>query len=134
DKAYAQAVGLKDRPTLIVAKTEKGHGVSFTANKEGWHGKAMTPDQAKEAIKELGGESKLVVKPAKPADQKPEKFAASGKFQCPTYDKPISTREAYGDALKALGAARGEVVALDAEVGNSTYSEKFGHAYPERFF
>ncbi|MER3420485.1 MAG: transketolase, partial [Chloroflexota bacterium] len=40
----------------------------------------------------------------------------------------------YGDALAALGAARPNVVALDGEVSNSTYSEKFQAAHPDRFF
>ena len=47
---------------------------------------------------------------------------------------PIATREAYGDALRALGKAFPNVVALDAEVGNSTFSDKFANAYPARFF
>lgn len=134
DRAYAEAININDRPTLIIAKTEKGHGVSSIANKDGWHGKALSEEQAKDAIKELGGESNLIVKPAKPEDRQPAKIAASGKYEAPTYDKDISTREAYGDALKALGAAMGEIVVLDAEVGNSTYSEKFMKAFPDRFF
>ena len=44
-----------------------------------------------------------------------------------------ATRKAYGDALVALGA-RPEVVALDGEVGNSTYAGEFAAAYPDRFF
>jgi transketolase len=134
DKAYAEAIATEDRPTLIVAKTEKGHGVASIANKDGWHGKALSEEQARDAIKELGGESSLVIKPAKPEDRKPTRAAGSGKYEAPTYDKDISTREAYGDALKALGAAMGDVVVLDAEVGNSTYSEKFMKAFPDRFF
>ncbi len=46
----------------------------------------------------------------------------------------MATRKGYGDALKALGAARGDVVALDGEVGNSTYAEEFARAFPERYF
>jgi transketolase len=134
DKAYAEALTINDRPTLIVAKTEKGHGVASIANKDGWHGKALSEEQARDAIKELGGETTLVVKPSKPEDKQPAKVSVSGKYEAPTYDKDISTREAYGDALKALGSAVAEVVVLDAEVGNSTYSEKFMKAFPDRFF
>src|SRR5205085_1406423 len=43
-------------------------------------------------------------------------------------------RKAYGDALAALGAARGDVVALDGEVSNSTYADIFAKAHPERYF
>jgi transketolase len=46
----------------------------------------------------------------------------------------VATRKGYGDGLKALGAARPEVVALDGEVSNSTYSEEFKEAYPDRYF
>jgi transketolase len=45
-----------------------------------------------------------------------------------------ATRKAYGDALKALGAADPEVVGLDGEVSNSTYAEEFAKAYPDRYF
>ena len=134
DAAYAQAVEHTGEPTLIIARTEKGHGVSLVANKNGWHGKALSKEQAEEAIKELGGLSNIVVKVAKPADQEPAQWPGSGKLECPTYDAPAATREAYGDALKALGAARGDVVVLDGEVSNSTFAERFAHAFPERFF
>src|SRR5712691_10675672 len=62
DKAYTEALAQKDQPTLLVAKTEKGHGVKLVANKDGWHGKALSADQAKEAIAELGGERNLTIK------------------------------------------------------------------------
>ncbi|MFX4997808.1 transketolase family protein, partial [Acinetobacter baumannii] len=55
-------------------------------------------------------------------------------FECPVYEKPIATREAYGDALKALGAVNPKVVVVDAEVGNSTFADKFGKEYPDRYF
>ncbi|MDR3613541.1 MAG: transketolase [Candidatus Obscuribacterales bacterium] len=134
DKAYAEAYATTDKPTIIIAKTEKGHGWPEIANKDGWHGKPLSEEQAVEAIKFMGGESNIVIKVGKPAstDFAPKKN--SGAFECPAYDKGIATREAYGDALKNLGAVNPNVVALDAEVGNSTFSDKFGKAYPDRFF
>src|SRR5271165_6037252 len=56
DRAYAEALTIKGQPTCLVAKTQKGAGVSFLANKEGWHGKALNAEQEKTALQELGGE------------------------------------------------------------------------------
>ena len=71
DAAYQEALAQTDKPTWIIAKTEKGHGVSFLANKDGWHGKALSEDQAKDAIKELGGERHIIVPTLKPQDLQP---------------------------------------------------------------
>src|SRR6266849_10454865 len=57
DDAYARA-RRATRPTAVLARTVKGKGVSFIENKEGWHGKALDPEQAKQAIAELGGEAR----------------------------------------------------------------------------
>ncbi len=135
DKAYAEALTIKDRPTFLVAKTQKGAGVSFLADKEGWHGKALNAEQAKQALAELGGERHLIVPTPKPKDQKPTSTAAR-PIELPTYAAGTkeATRKAYGDALTALGKARPDVVALDAEVSNSTHADEFKKAIPERFF
>src|SRR6202789_437581 len=52
------AAGLGKQPLAIIAKTEKGHGVSFIADKEGWHGKALSKDEAAKAIAELQPKAK----------------------------------------------------------------------------
>jgi transketolase len=136
DAAYAEAAGQADRPTLIVARTLKGKGVAEVENKEGWHGKALPADLAKTAIQELGGERSIRVDVHKPAAGSPAAVAVQGGLQLPRYDSGTSaaTRNAYGDALKALGAARADVVGLDGEVGNSTFTETFANAFPDRFF
>jgi transketolase len=130
DRAYREAESETD-PTLIVARTVKGHGVSFLADKEGWHGKALSEDQAKEAIAELGGERNITITP-----QKPESFIGPAttrpEVQLPTYDDKVATRKAFGDALAALAVDQ-RVVALDGEVGNSTHTEEFQKVAPERF-
>ncbi|MFC1524847.1 transketolase, partial [Planctomycetota bacterium] len=51
--AYEEAATIKKQPTLIIAKTIKGKGVSFMENKEGWHGKAPNPEEGKQALEEL---------------------------------------------------------------------------------
>ena len=124
-------------PTCIIAKTEKGHGIKLTANQPGWHGKALNPEQAAEAIVELGGKNDLLIQVQKPADdtQSSTGFQAA-PLELPKYalGEKVACRKAYGDALKAIGAADESVVALDAEVSNSTFSDQFGKAFPDRFF
>src|SRR5438094_5254101 len=123
------------RPTAILARTVKGKGVSFLENKEGWHGKALDAEQAKEAIAELGGETGSRTFPvAKPERWDRPSMQRTGSLALKTYTEPIATRKAYGEALAALGAARNDVVVLDAEVSNSTHAEDFKKTAPERFF
>jgi transketolase len=134
DAAYKEAIATTGMPTVIVAKTRKGEGIDSIEDEEGWHGKALAnPEQA---IAELGGIRDLRVTVAKPdATGRPHEFDAPGG-ELPTYDKggKVATRKAYGEALAALGSMNPKLVALDGEVGNSTYSELFGKAHPERFF
>ena len=136
DRAYAEADKQKGKPTVLIAKTVKGSGVASIANKDGWHGKALSPDQAKQAIAELGGERKIVVANPKPSNLTPDGAMTSMAQQAPSY--PLggkeATRKAYGDALAALGARRPDIVALDAEVSNSTHADEFKKAHPDRFF
>ncbi|HET6746306.1 MAG TPA: transketolase [Candidatus Limnocylindria bacterium] len=134
DKALARAVATTGRPTVIVARTEKGHGVSAVANVNGAHGKPVTDEAA--AIAELGGRRDAQVAVLKPDfEGQPHRFETTGPLNLPAYEigTKEATRKAYGDALVALGNARGDVVAIDGEVGNSTYSEEFATAHPDRF-
>jgi transketolase len=135
DKALGAARDATGKPTVIIAKTVKGSGFSEIANKDGWHGKALPPDMAERAIKELGGERSLKVKIIKPEHGEPVGTGGDGRVKLPVYEKgqAVATRKAYGDALLALGALKG-VVGLDGEVSNSTHADEFAHAYPDRFF
>jgi transketolase len=54
--AFEQAKLCKGKPSVIVAKTIKGKGVSFMEDEAGWHGKAPSPDETQKALQELGGE------------------------------------------------------------------------------
>jgi len=129
-----------EKPVAIIARTEKGHGYSKIANKNGWHGKALGKDQAIEAIdeisKSIGLRPDVRVDVQKPEDIKPTPQAANGNGKLPVYEvgDDVATRVAYGDALKAIGLADASVVALDGEVGNSTHTETFSDACPERSF
>jgi transketolase len=135
-RAYDEATRVTDAPILIIARTIKGKGFAEIENKNGWHGKALPQDMADRAIKELGGVRNLVVQVQKPENLLPAERPAPQPVQLPKYDKgsSVATRSAYGDALKALGAARADIVAVDGEVSNSTYAETFANAYPDRFF
>ena len=133
DDALARARSAT-RPTAVLARTIKGKGVSFLENKEGWHGKALDPEQAKQAIAELGEARSRTFPVAKPERWERPSMQRTGSLALKSYAEPIATRKAYGEALAALGAARKDVVVLDAEVSNSTHAEDFKKTAPERFF
>jgi len=135
DRALGEAREATGKPTVIIARTDKGSGFKEIENKDGWHGKALPPDMAERAIKELGGIRRLKVDVSRPEHGEPAIHDGRARVTLPTYklgDK-VPTRKAYGDALKALGA-RANVVAMDGEVSNSTHADEFAKAYPERFF
>ncbi len=138
DRAYTEAAAGSSRaPLVIVARTVKGKGVSFIENQNGWHGKALKREEADRAIAELGGRPNRTIRVAKPEDLHPEsRDEQAGDAQIPRYGvgEKVATRKAYGEALRALGAARRDVVALDGEVSNSTYAEDFASAHPDRYF
>jgi transketolase len=132
EDAYA-ALEADDRPTMIVARTKKGKGAKEVEDLNGKHGKPLE-DPAK-AIEELGGERDLHVDVKKPeGDATPYKFPVPGG-EMPTWEKgeKVATRKAYGVALAALGQRRDDIIALDGEVGNSTYSEDFKKDHPDRY-
>ena len=134
DRAYAKALETTGQPTVIIARTEKGHGVKAVANQNGKHGKPLDDPDA--AIAELGGYRDVHVEVPKPdLTGAPHRFP-TGSLTLPSYEPGTkeATRKAFGDALVALGKARGDVVALDGEVGNSTYTEEFAADLPDRFF
>jgi transketolase len=133
DQAYGEAIAT-DRPVAIVAHTIKGKGVKEVENKLGWHGKAL--DDPTEAIEELGGIRNIVVQVAKPETSGRTVEIENGELELPRYElgDEVATRKAYGEALAALGKARGDVVAMDGEVSNSTFAEIFRDAVPERYF
>jgi transketolase len=133
DRALTEAAGTTGKPTVVIARTIKGKGVKAVENQPGWHGKALDDPDA--AIEELGGLRNIHVDVAKPEPGERHVFP-TGDLQLPRYDvgDEVATRKAYGDALAALGSARGDVVAVDGEVSNSTFAEIFAKAHPDRYF
>ncbi len=132
-------------PAAVIARTLKGKGVSFLENRDGWHGKPISPGKDLErALRELGEDLELKqplsVTPVAQHSKAWIKSRDSGhplpKPSPPEYSlgQPIATRQAYGTALKKLGAVDPSVVALDSDTKNSTYSQEFLSHYPDRFF
>ncbi|MBR7835616.1 transketolase [Actinospica durhamensis] len=135
-----------DRPTVILARTVKGAGYPPVADSPNWHGKPLPEAMARDAISMLGGATDLRVEGPLPQDRDgeagPESFAhhvpspAVPLVRAPSYQvgERVATRKAYGNALLALGDQDPDVVVLDGEVGNSTGSQEFERAHPERYF
>jgi transketolase len=131
------AVGLGNQPLVILAKTLKGAGISFIQDKDGWHGKPLSKEEAERAIAELQPTAKSGVGVAIPAPtQLPEpKNEAPASYPPLTYKvgDSVATREAFGNALLRIGGVDERIVAMDGDTKNSTYSEKFYKKFPDRF-
>lgn len=138
--AYDQARAHTTSPTMILANTLKGYGVSFLADKTGWHGKALTAQDSERALSELPLPNidiktlkALVTHPPATSTADTHHSHAPHDVTVPTFKELCATRYAYGEALVALGEINTAVVALDAEVKNSTYAELFEQKFPHRF-
>jgi transketolase len=132
------AAGLGTQPLVIIAKTYKGAGISFIQDKEGWHGKPLSKDEAARAVNELQprARSGMDVAIPRPTDLPAPQTQGPQSFPPFSYNKgdKVATREAYGAALVRLGQADSRIVAVDGDTKNSTFAEKFGKQFPDRFF
>lgn len=132
------AAGLGNQPLAILAKTVKGAGVSFLADKDGWHGKPLSKEEAERAIAELQPKARSAEGVQIP---EPNRLPAP-HIQPPASYPPISykkgdmiaTREAYGAALARMGAVDPRICVFDADTKNSTFAIKFFQKFPERAF
>ncbi|MBI4887337.1 MAG: transketolase [Acidobacteria bacterium] len=141
--ALAEARATRGRPTMILARTLKGKGISFVEGKGGWHGRPLKKgEELDKALSEL--QSQLVPEEGPvPPPAAPRTVRGAGPAErtrrplgAPPYTlgDSVATREAYGAAIARLAAGDDRIVALDADVKNSTYSEKFEAACPQRFY
>jgi transketolase len=137
--AFDTAAATKGKPTVLLAKTFKGKGISFMENHPSWHGKPIAKgEETQKAIDELTKQ----LKPSSTviAFKKPSTAAQGPSSISPLPPSPykvgdtVATREAFGQAFEALGAVNPLTVGLDADVKNSTYTDKFGKKFPNRFF
>lgn len=134
--AYEKALKVEGKPSMVIAKTIKGKGISFVEGKNGWHGKALSKEEAERALREIGPVDKsLLGVISMPDDLRPGKSTAgkAGDISYKSGDS-VATRRAYGNALVRIFPRFPDMAVLDGEVSNSTYSEIFKAAHPERFF
>jgi transketolase len=141
-QAFASARATSGQPSVIVARTLKGKGVSLMEGKPGWHGKPLSAEQADVAVAELeaqlvpeGGAGRPTIPMPSGVIARPDP-ATAGAIEPPAYKKGelVATREAYGTGLAKLGVADPRVVALDADVKNSTFTDRFEKVAPDRFY
>ena len=122
------------KPTCIIAKTFKGKGVSFLENKENWHGRVMDNRHLHQALDELPHVSMPKIKIKKPIKMNEIKIKyLSSKPLNYSFGKEIATREAYGETLANLAILDNKIIAIDAEVSNSTRSEEVKKRTPRQF-
>lgn len=137
-KALDHAVSNKSgKPLAIVMKTVKGKGISFLENKDGWHGKTLNREQLEQALKELGDvNDDLRFELNKPEALQLPKPVPTGRLNIDTQfekNKETGLREAFGEALVKAGEQNEDIYVLDGDVKNSTFTQDFGKAFPERF-
>lgn len=137
-QAFAEAQQTSGQPTMILAKTLKGKGIAFAEDHPTWHGKPLNSQQAEEAITVLSQSlpsASSTFSITLPTTVQRTK-STMHPLPAPTYGATdlVATREAFGDALMQLGEVNPLVIGLDADVKNSTYTDKFGKRFPDRFF
>lgn len=137
-KTLFDATTVKDKPTCILAKTYKGRGFPGIEDLMNWHGKPLGA-KAEEVIKKIQGEMQ-----ADTSNLRPQSITATvpkidisniSLAEPPKYDmgQQVATRLAYGVALEKLGRNNNRVIALDGDTKNSTFSDKFRVAHPDRY-
>ena len=137
--SFDEAARTTGRPTVLLARTLKGKGISFVEDRPDWHGKALKKgEELDKALAELSkGLTENAIAPQISRPTGPDAAPPAATPMAPPAYKPtdaVATREAFGAALAALGDANPLVVGLDADVKNSTFTELFGKRFPDRFF
>lgn len=146
DKAFKLAVANKTgKPFVIIARTYKGKGISFLEDKDKRHGVPLKKDELEKALAELGDvDDNLKFNLKKPKKIQLPKKSKSPVLRTPPLikgvggisfdpDQQYATRVVYGQVITELGKNNEDIYALDAETKNSTFSETFLKAIPERF-
>lgn len=150
--AFYKAAHNEDAPTMILAKTVMGKGVSFMENKHGFHGAPVKPDQLADALAELGMEDDLDKyrknRNAKFADKLAQKYPFT-KTEYPSVNKgdtinygldaKSDNRSAFGNALVSVADANSDnkdfhFGVFDCDLAGSVKTAGFEKKYPKNFF
>lgn len=137
--AFERARKVTERPSVVLARTVKGKGVSWVEGKDGWHGKPLKKGEELDRALEAVGFPEVAVQVSRRAyDPSPSSSNTSGwspEALEPQYSvgHEVATREAYGKALVKLGKILPTLVVLDGDVKNSTYAQDFRAAFPDRY-
>ncbi|CAD8099283.1 unnamed protein product [Paramecium primaurelia] len=132
--AFDQCRNVKNQPQVIIAKTFKGKYLEME-NKEDWHGKPVPQAQVDFVKKQMKQQDGFTLTPVVPTQiEKPQQshFTLEVNY---AVDGKQSTREAYGKALVGLSKtdANQQIVAVDGDTKNSTFSIKYKEAVPTNF-
>ncbi|CDW52079.1 transketolase protein 2 like [Trichuris trichiura] len=140
-RSFQLARTVKHKPTAVIAKTFKGRGIPDVEDAENWHGKPLG-SIAENAMSEISKLIKNVTKhklsinaPKNDGTLSAIDFSKMHLCDPPKYNigDKVATRFAYGTALVKLGHSCDRVIALDGDVKNSTFADKFRNAFPDRF-
>lgn len=122
------------KPTAIIAKTIKGKGVSFLENDENYHGKVLNNARMLLALKQLPNpEIPKKIKIRKPLKTQLNLKIKKSKQNLYFKSEEIATREAYGKSLASLAESSEDIISIDGEVSNSTFSEEVKKVKPKQF-
>lgn len=125
-----------DKPRALVAKTYKGAGISFLADRDGWHGRALSSDDLNKALAELGPIDKGLTFGVRLPETMPEQRPHNKSIERRTFKMGDSyaTRNAFGEALAHLVGQHPEIISIDGDTKNSTFAQTLMEAAPEHFF
>lgn len=123
------------RPKVILLKTKKGAGISFLSDQESWHGKTLSREESKKALEEIGEvrEDLLGSVALSARAFTPQEKTKGWPSQPLNFSNSISTREAFGKALQWQAKENSNIITLDAETGNSTFSQLVEQSTPDQF-
>ncbi len=141
-KAVSEAISDGDNPYAIICETTIGKGVSFMENNARYHGQALTREECRRALQELGIEDDIdeLLKHKGKSVQRYKKIdivpPAINTGKCKIYSEPTDPRMVFGDALEEIGRLNSTdtIAVFDCDLADSVKTNRFARAFPENFF